>query len=137
MAQTLRTAARKLLKLRDEAAKAKKAKDKADEALAAQQRLVYDLMEGEGLPSVTIDLGGKDGVVQLGRRTKVFSRVFNLDKLIEALKAEGRLEEAIKSDVRKAPLNELVRERLETGEPLPEGLDFSQTPYIQVTRKKG
>ena len=136
MASVLKAEARKLLKLRREAEEKKKASKQADSKLAAQQRIVFDLMEGEDVKTTTINLGSPYGEVQLGRRQKVFSRVFDKEALRQALKEEGRETEAIEVSFRKAPLNELVRERIETGQSLPDGLDFSRTPYVQVTIKK-
>lgn len=136
MAKVLKSEARKLLKLRDTAKKADTEAKRAKDARNAQERVVSDLLEDQDVKTTTIDLGEPYGEWKVGRRKKIFSRVFDLDKLLEALRAEGREEEAIKHDVRKAPLNELVRERLETGEPLPDGLDFSETPYIQMSKSK-
>lgn len=136
MARTLRTEGRKLIDLRTKSEKADKVAKDAKAKLATQQRVVFDLLGAEGIKTTTIDLGGDYGEVSFGARRKIFARVFDLDKLIDALREEGREDEAIKHDVRKAPLNELVRERQETGEKLPEGLDFSDTPYVQITRKK-
>jgi hypothetical protein len=137
MARTLQTEARKLLKLRADNDKKQKAAKKSKVKLDAQQRVVYEMMEAEGQKTVTLELGGEYGTISLGRRKKTFARVLNIDELLASLRAEGREEETIKHDVRKAPLNELVKERLETGQPMPKGLDFSDTPYIQVTKKKG
>lgn len=137
MARTLKTEARKLLDRRTANDAQQKLAKQTKEKLDAQQRVVYEMLEESGQKTTTIELGGDYGTVSLGRRKKTFARVLNIDILLKALRAEGREEETIKHDVRKAPLNELVKERLETGQAMPDGLDFSDTPYVQVTRKKG
>jgi hypothetical protein len=38
-------------------------------------------------------------------------------------------------EIRKRALNEEVRDRLQRGEALPEGVDFNARRYITVTRK--
>lgn len=136
MASVLKAEGRKLLKLRRDEEEKRKAHKQAADKLAQQQRRVHEHLENEGFKTTTIDLGKPYGEVQLGAREKVFARVFDKDALREWAEENGRAQEAVKFDFNKAPLNELVRESLETGQPLPQGLDFSRTPYVQVTIKK-
>lgn len=136
MSERLDTEARKLLDLRTASEKSAAAAKKDKEKLVEQERSFYEMLENQNVPTTTLDLGPGYGRVQFGRRKTIYSRVINIDAAVEALKAEGRSEEMIKTDLRKAPLNELVRDRLENGEPLPDGVDFSETRYIQVTRRK-
>lgn len=97
--------------------------------------MVYDVMKDQGTETTTLNLGEGYGRVQLGRRETVRSRVIDLDAALDSFESEARVDEITKTEVRKAQLNELVRERLETGQPLPEGVDFTRTPFIQVTRR--
>lgn len=131
----LDTAARKLLDLRADHKKKDQAAKAAKSELDEHQRVVFDLMRGMGLETTTLNLGEGYGRVQIGRRETIRSRVIDLDAALDAFESEARVDEITKTEVRKAQLNELVRERLETGQPLPEGVDFTRTPFIQVTRR--
>lgn len=132
----LDTLGRKLLDLRAINDKAQAAAKKAKADLDGHQRQVFDAMQDLGLKTTTIDLGPGYGTVQLGRRETIRSRIIDLDTALDAFEREARTDEITKTDVRKAVLNELVRERLETGQKLPDGVDFTRTPFIQVTRRK-
>lgn len=133
---SLPSEARKLLDKRKADEEASKKHKETKERLEAQQRIVHDLLEAQEMPTVTLDLGPGYGRVQLGKRSTIFGRVIDIDTAIAALEKEGYGEEMVKSELRKGALNEMIRTRLENGEPLPDGVDFSETRYVQVTRRK-
>lgn len=133
---SLATEARKLLDRRVNNDAAQKTAKETKDALDKQQGVVHDMMEAAGDITVTKDLGPGYGRVQLGRRKTIFGRVIDSEVALEALDNEGYGAEMAKVEIRKGPLNELIRTRLETGEALPDGVDFSETRYVQVTRRK-
>lgn len=133
---SLTTEARKLLDRRIANEAAQKIAKETKDALDKQQGVVHDMMEAAGDVSVTKDLGPGYGRVQLGRRKTIFGRVIDSEIALESLEKEGYGPEMAKTEIRKGPLNELIRTRLETGEALPAGVDFSETRYVQVTRRK-
>lgn len=133
---SLATEARKLLDRRVNNDAAQKTAKETKDALDKQQGVVHDMMEAAGDITVTKDLGPGYGRVQLGRRKTIFGRVIDSEVALEALEKEGYGAEMAKVEIRKGPLNELIRTRLETGEALPDGVDFSETRYVQVTRRK-
>lgn len=133
---SLATEARKLLDRRVNNDAAQKTAKETKDALDKQQGVVHDMMEAAGDITVTKDLGPGYGRVQLGRRKTIFGRVIDSEVALEALENEGYGAEMAKVEIRKGPLNELIRTRLETGEALPDGVDFSETRYVQVTRRK-
>lgn len=132
---SLTTEARKLLDRRVTNDEAQKKAKETKAALDKQQEIVHTIMESAGDVSVTKDLGPGYGRVQLGRRKTIFGRVIDAETALTSLEAEGYGEEMAKTEIRKGPLNELIRTRLETGEALPDGVDFSETRYVQVTRR--
>lgn len=136
MPSRLDTEARKLVDRRKANDTAQAEAKRTKKALVEQETAFYDLLEAENLPTATLDLGPEYGRMQFGRRSTIYSRVIDAETAIEALKAAGRGEEMIKNDLRKAPLNEMVRDLLENGQPLPAGIDYSETKYVQVTRRK-
>jgi hypothetical protein len=133
----LDTEARKLLDLRDDFNQKKLAADQAKAKAEDQQHVVFDLMRSlNQKTSGTLELGPGYGDVQLGRRETIRGRIYDLDAALDAFDNEARTDEMTKVDVRKKVLNDFVKERLETGQPLPPGVDFTRTPFIQVTRKR-
>jgi hypothetical protein len=135
MSERLDTEARVLIDRRAANDKAQKAAKGTKLLLDEQQQLVHKLLEDLGMKTATLELGTGYGTVQVGRRQTIRSRVFDMEKALAWLSAHGRREEMTRDEVRKAPMNELVRECLETGQPLPEGVDYTTTPFVQVTRK--
>ena len=98
----------------------------------AAEGLVWDKMDANGDASIKKDLPDY-GIVRIVRRNTIYSRVADLDVLLDSLEQEGRLDELTKPGIEKKRLNELVRECLETGTPIPEGADFYEKRYIQIT----
>ncbi len=122
----------KLLKLREAYEVAHRAKVKAEDAKVSQERVVAEMLQAEGMKTAKFDELG----VTVGARSTIRSRIFDKDKAIESFEQEALVDDMLEPGFRKAPLNELVRTRLENGQKLPDGVDFSRTHYITVTRKK-
>lgn len=135
MSERLDTEARQLIDRRLANDRAQKAAKLTKLRLDEQQELVHKLLEDANMKTANLELGEGYGTVQIGRRETIRSRVFDMDKALAWLEENSRREEMTKDEVRKAPMNELVRECLETGQPLPDGVDFTTTKFIQVTRK--
>lgn len=136
MSERLEAEARKLIDLRQDYEGKRKLADKAEEKKKAQERVVYDLMSSEKQKTSTLELGPGYGDWSVGRRETIRGRIIDTDAALEAFDNEARSDEMAKVDIRKKPLNDLVRERLQTGQPLPPGVDFVRTPYIQLSRKQ-
>lgn len=85
------------------------------------------------------DLFGDGKRVTLTRRETIRGRIFDPEAAAAALAASGRDDEIFHEHraVRGKVLNEAVRDMLEAGEKLPDGIDFSATRYVMVTRPDG
>lgn len=118
--------------------KALTAKTAEDRYRALERELWIDLQEEFGkVTTVTLDLGEGYGSIQLQRRETITASILNRAEAAEALLEEG-LEEAVETDapgLRKRVVNQIVRNRLKAGQPLPKGLDFHPRRYIAVTKK--
>ena len=82
-----------------------------------------------------IDLG-KYGTVRFTPRETVYGRIVDADKAIEAFEREGLRENMTKTQISKSRLNEIVRDRLETGQPMPDGVDWYANRGFTITRPK-
>jgi hypothetical protein len=87
-------------------------------------------MEAAGLKTLKHELGSMTRIVQ----TKAI--ITDDDSLSHFLTEEGIYDAMTKRAWRQANLNELVREAIEAGEPLPDGLDALSIKQIRYTRAK-
>lgn len=113
----------------------RKAKTKAEEKKKELEAKLNTRMQREKIPTTTLDLGEPWGKQQLGTRSKTFARVIDKEALARALEEEGLSEGYTKIDFQKGALNDLLRDRIRNGEPLPDGLDWSDTKYVQFTKR--
>lgn len=117
------------VRLRDDAERmegeAKAARQKADE----QRDRLWDIMEAAGVKTINHELGRMTRMVQMR------AIVTDDDSLSHFLSEEGIYEAMTKRAWRQGNLNELVRETIEGGEPLPSGLDALTIKSIRYTRK--
>jgi hypothetical protein len=122
----------RLVELRGESERAEAIFKAAKAAHDGQQELVWGALEDMGVSSIKIDL--PDGrQVGLTKRETIRSRIIDRETLIDALEQAGRTDEMVFTDIRKRQLNELIRECIEQGIPLPDGADFSSTKYITIS----
>lgn len=127
---------RRLVDLKDEKTRLEKAAESAArEYREAEADFWLDLEDG-GTKTVTVELGEGYGTVQFQRRETITGRVIN-DEAAAAALAEAGLGDAVLGPrkVRQKVLSEYVRSRLESGQPLWEGVDFSARRYVTVTKK--
>lgn len=128
----------RLLELREKKDVTKLAADQAKAEYQEEQAKLYRELQEEGIRgSMTFDFGGKLGTARFGRRATHFGRVVNKQAAIDALKAAGQDDAVLQESVAQGRLNELVRECLETGRDLPDGVDYYTNEIITVSRKKG
>lgn len=140
MSAPLDTRARELVALKDDYERKSKAADIAEKRYReAERELWIDLQEQFGkVTTVTFeDLLGDGQDIQLQRRETITASILNKTEAAEALLEEG-YEEAVETDtpgIRKRVLNQIVRNRLKSGQGLPKGVDFHPRRYIAVTKK--
>lgn len=132
----LDTLGRELMDLREDYETKRKSKVRAEDAKNAKERELFDEMKAQNSKTTVLELGPGYGDVQVGRRETIRARVIDLDAALDAFEQSAQIDEISKTEIRKKQLNEIVRERLLTGQPLPAGIDFTRTPYIEVTRRK-
>lgn len=118
------------LKVEYEAAK----KDYAD----AEMELYERLSDGPVSRLNNVDLGEPWGKVSFGSREQYFARVIKgmEDEALEYFRQRARLDEVTEPRFTMARLNEEVRHRRETNEPMPPGIDFYARRGVTVTKEK-
>lgn len=138
MSERIDGRARRLVDLKDEKNWKEKEADQAARAYAEEEQAFWMELADElgDIKTVTLDLGEGYGTVQLQRRETITARIVDKETAVESLEAAGLGQGMLGApEIRKRALNEEVRDRLQRGEALPDGVDFNARRYITVTRK--
>jgi hypothetical protein len=134
--QQLASQFRRLIELRVAYDETKVAHDTAKAEYREYEKELYEQMEHGPLKgSRKIDLGGEFGTVTFTPRATPYGRIINRDEAVAYFEERGELDTMIQDEVIARRLNELVKERLETGETLPPGVDFYYRRGVTITRK--
>lgn len=137
MASELPQRARRLIEAKDKYEAEKLAFEDAKRKYRALEAEFWQhLDEDLGVTTLTLELGEPFGKVQLQKRETIKARVIDAETAADSITAAG-LGDAILQDVpgvRQKVLNEHVRDWLKSGADLPEGIDFTATRYVSVTR---
>jgi hypothetical protein len=134
--ELLETLARRVIDARADYDVAYKARVKAENAKKLAEADLNDAMAKAKLPGCTLALGAGYGNVQFNRESKVNSSVFDEETAIAYFEEKGMLTGYVQGKVRRAPLNQLVRESMENGQELPPGVEPRVTKYVKVTKRK-
>lgn len=127
----------RLLELREAHDIADVQEKKTNAAYREYEAELYEALKDAGIEGTQkFDFGLGVGTASFrARKPTFYGQVIDKDVAISALKREG-LSDAIMQDViRKGRLNELVRDRLESGGELPEGVGYYDQKGISISRK--
>lgn len=137
MSERLDTRARRLVDLKDAMNTAEIAFESAKRAYKAEEKSFWlDLADEMGnVKKFASDLGEGYGTIEFQRRETITSRILDKEQAEAALAEEGLEHMLGPREIRKQPLNQEVRNRVRSGQGLPEGIDFHARRYIAVSRK--
>lgn len=127
---------RELLDAREDYEKKHRIKVDAEKKRDRLQEELIERLRKEKLDGIPIDLGPGYGKVQFTRMKTIRGKVFDVGAAVRALGARKETEGFMETKPRQKPINDLVKECLETGQPIPDGIEFTEQPYIRVTRRK-
>jgi hypothetical protein len=85
--------------------------------------------------SVEFDFGGDLGVIRFQPRGTIYGKVIDKAAALDSLEAEMLKEEMTSEAIEARRLNEYVRDLLERGEELPEGIGFYERKFFTITHK--
>lgn len=134
----LHTKLRELVDAKRELAAAKQTQAAAERRKKTLELEVHEMLREVLGPrakgSFPVDLGEGYGVVRFTPNSTHYGQVLDRKMAEEALRQQGRdREEIITTKLREKQLNELVREKLENNEDLPEGIGFYTRDYVTVS----
>lgn len=129
--------ARRLFELRETRDADKQRADASDkEYREFEQEFFQVLDDSPVVGALKIDLGGNAGVVSFSPRETYFGRLLDSDKAQDYFESRAMADEMFEPKVAKRRLNEFVRECLDNGTPLPDGVDFYAQRGITISRQK-
>jgi hypothetical protein len=127
---------RRLVELRTERDETKATADRAEEEYREYESELFDEMEASPVKGARrIDLGEPFGLVVFTPRETKFGRILNLDDALDYFETRAMSDEMTKPGISKRKLNELVRELLEQGKPMPAGVDWYANRGITISKK--
>lgn len=130
------TLGRAIVTRREARDKAKKEWERLKTEFEETQADFWDLLDDEGITTITLDLGPGFGKVQFQKRETVKGIVKDPAKAEAAVEEAGLEAELLgERKVRQKVLSEYMRDWIASGQPIPEGLDFTATRYVSITRK--
>lgn len=126
----------RLLELREERDIATERAKKTESAYREAESELYEAIEEAGIRGrISFDFGAELGTAKFQLRSTNYGRIIDKDVALSALKAEGLGEVIYEEAIRARRLNELVRDRLENGADLPDGIDYYPRKGISISRK--
>lgn len=127
---------RRLVELREDRDEKKTAFDTAEESYREYEAELFDAMKSSPIKGTRrIDLGPPFGLVVFTPRETKFGRILDLDLALEHFEQRAMVESMTKPAIAKRKLNEMVREYLEQGKPMPPGIDWYPQRGITISKK--
>lgn len=127
---------RRLVELRETRDVDKLAAEKSEEAYRDYESELFEAMKASPIKGTRrIDLGPPHGLVVFTPRETKFGRILDLDKALEHFEQRAMVESMTKPAIAKRKLNEMVREYLEQGKPMPPGIDWYPQRGITISKK--
>lgn len=127
---------RRLAELREKRDETKTAADNAEDDYRKYEADLYDeLMESPMKGSRRFDLGPPFGTVVFTPRETKYGRIYDEDAAQEYFEQRAMMDEMTKPSIEKRKVNELVRDLLDQGQPMPPGIDFTTNRGITISRK--
>lgn len=103
----------------------------------AETEVYEELSDAAVVGTVKVNLGEPWGVVSFLPRETYFGKIIDPQKALEHYNDRAMLEEMTEPKFAMKRINEEVRECLEQGSTIPDGLDYYARRGVTITRQKG
>lgn len=128
---------RRLVEVRERRDETKAAADIAEKEYRELEGELWDELDESPIKgAIKIDLGEPYGVITFQPRETYYGRVLDADAALEHFERTAQVEEFTQPKIVMSRVNELVRESLEQGKAIPDGLDFYAKRYVSISRQK-
>jgi hypothetical protein len=127
---------RRLAELREQRDIDKKAAENSESEYRTYEAELFEAIEESALRgTVEFDFGGDLGKIRFQPRRTIYGRVIDKAAALEAFEADAIAEEMTSPKIEARRLNEYVRDRIESGQKLPDGVDYYERRFFTISRK--
>lgn len=128
---------RRLVELREKRDSDKaKAETSEKEYRTHEAELFDEMADGPIQGTIRLDLGEPYGTVAFTPKETPFGRILDNEAAVKYFEEQGMLEEVTRQQFGKQKLNEIVRDFLDQGKPMPPGVDWYAKRGITISRSK-
>lgn len=85
--------------------------------------------------TVEFDFGGELGRIRFQPRRTVYGKIIDKNAALDAFEAEAIADEMTAPKIEARRLNEYVRDRMEAGQDLPDGVGYYERRYVTISKK--
>lgn len=136
LAHELTSRFRRLVELRDTRDQDKKAAERSEkEYREAEAELFEELEDSPIKGTIKIDLGDDIGVVTFQPKETYYGRIIDQHSALDYFEERALSDEFTAPKIVMARVNELVRQCIENGDKIPDGIDYYPKRYISISRK--
>lgn len=127
---------RRLAELRTTRDEDKIKAEKSEEEFKEYESELYDEIDESALEGgLRFNFGPPLGVISFSLRATNFGRIIDADAATKYFEEQQEIDEMSKPKLSKSKINELVRELIDQGKPMPPGIDFTTNRGITISRK--
>lgn len=127
---------RRLAELRETRDIDKQTHETSERAYREYEAELFETIEESSLKgTVEFDFGSDLGVIRFQPRSTIYGRVVDKNAAMDAFEEEALSDEMTSAKIEARRLNEYVRDKLEAGLELPEGVGYYERKYFTITRK--
>lgn len=126
---------RRLAELREQRDIDKKTAETSETEYREYEKELFETVEDSALKgSVEFDFGDL-GVIRFQPRSTIYGQVIDKNAALDAFENEAIVDEMTGSKIEARRLNEYVRDRLENGQELPDGVGYYERKFFTISRK--
>lgn len=127
---------RRLAELREQRDFDKQAAEASEAAYREYEAELLETIDESALRgTVEFDFGGDLGIIRFQPRRTIYGRIIDKNAAMDSFEQEALMDEMTAPKIEARRLNEYVRDRIESGVPLPEGVDYYERRYVTISRK--
>lgn len=87
--------------------------------------------------TVEFDFGADLGIIRFQPRRTIYGKIIDKNAALDAFEEEAIVDEMTAPKIEARRLNEYVRDRIESGQELPDGVGYYEKRYVTISRKNG
>lgn len=127
---------RRLAELREQRDFDKAAAESSEKGYREYEAELLEAIDESALRgTIQFDFGGDLGVIKFQPRRTIYGRIIDKNAALDAFEEEALLDEMTAPKIESRRLNEYVRDKVESHQELPDGIDYYERRYVTISRK--